>query len=433
MRVALWLLGLFAVAAASALFAGSNPGTVTLYWAPYRVDLSLNLVLLILVAVFVSAHLSLRAVSAMFSIPQQARRWRLQQKERTIQSALLDSLSHLVGGRFIRARKAAELVVSLEDSMIRSGEVLPHADQLRVLAHLLAAESAHALQDRAVRDSHLQQALDQATSRDALETRDGVQLRGARWAFDDRDAAKSMEWLDQLSQGAARRTVALRLRFKAARLSRQPLEALEYARILTKHRAFSEVAGKSIARGLAIEYITTAHDPAQIQRVWSQLDGAERTIPDVAMQAAERLLELGGEAALSRQWILPIWEAMVQPDAAPDKSLSQAQRVRLVRVLERGFGDEGHPPEVSWLSRIEAAQMANPRDPVLQYMAGVVCMRLSLWGKAQQMLKQSLSLLQDHRLKRDAWHALAVLAEQRQDSETATQAYREALKEAAQT
>jgi len=34
MRLALWLLGLFAVAAATAQFAGSNPGTVTLYWAP---------------------------------------------------------------------------------------------------------------------------------------------------------------------------------------------------------------------------------------------------------------------------------------------------------------------------------------------------------------------------------------------------------------
>jgi len=433
MRVALWLLALFALAAASALFAGSNPGTVTLYWAPYRIDVSLNLVLLILLATFVAGHLSLRAVSAMFSIPQQARRWRLQQKERTIQSALLDSLSHLAGGRFIRARKAAELVVSLEDSMVRSGEELPHADQLRVLAHLLAAESAHALQDRSVRDAHLQQALDQATSRDALETRDGVQLRGARWAFDDRDASKSLEWLDQLSQGAARRTVALRLRFKAARLSRQPLQALEHARILTKHRAFSEVAGKSIARGLAIEYLMTAHDPAQIERVWSELDVSERVMPDVAMQAAERLLELGGDAALSRQWILPVWDTLAQREAEPEKGLSAMQRVRLVRILERGFGDEGNPPEVGWLSRIEAAQMANPRDPVLQYLAGVVCMRLSLWGKAQQMLKQSLSLLQDHRLKRDAWHALAVMAEHRQDSATATQAYREALKEAART
>ena len=50
MRAALWLLALFGVAVAAALFAGNNQGTVTLYWPPYRVDLSLNLVVLLLVA-----------------------------------------------------------------------------------------------------------------------------------------------------------------------------------------------------------------------------------------------------------------------------------------------------------------------------------------------------------------------------------------------
>ena len=48
MRAALWLIALFAVAVAAALFAGNNQGTVTLYWPPNRIDLSLNLVLLLL-------------------------------------------------------------------------------------------------------------------------------------------------------------------------------------------------------------------------------------------------------------------------------------------------------------------------------------------------------------------------------------------------
>ena len=48
MRAALWLLVLFAVAVAIALFAGNNQGTVTLFWPPWRLDLSLNLVLLTL-------------------------------------------------------------------------------------------------------------------------------------------------------------------------------------------------------------------------------------------------------------------------------------------------------------------------------------------------------------------------------------------------
>jgi HemY protein len=426
MRVALWLMGLFAVAVAVALFAGNDPGTITLYWPPHRVDMSLNFFLLLIALVFVTLHLALRTLAAFFGIPQQARRWRLQQRERAIQSALLDSFSHLTGGRFIRARKSAELVVSLEESVARSGETLTYADRLRTVSHLLAAESAHALQDRSLREKHFQQALEHAQARDAQEMRDGVQLRAARWALDDRDAAKSMEWLDLMPQGASRRTLALRLRFKAARMAGRPLQALEMARLLTKHRAFSEVAGKSIARGLGIELINGAHDPVQLQRAWDSLENTEREMPDVAMQAAQRLLDQGGEAQTSRQWLLPVWNLLAgQADA-----LNLGQKVRLVRILEAGFGSDGQAPDAQWLVRIESAQIANPRDAALQYLAGVVCMRLSLWGKAQQMLKQSLALLQDSGLKRDAWRALAEMAEQRQDAAAATQAYRQALLEA---
>ena len=423
MRAALWLLGLFAVAVATALFAGNNPGTVTLFWPPYRVDISLNLFLVLLVLAFITLHLALRTLSAFFGIPAQAKRWRLQQRERAIQATLLDATSHLMGGRYIRARKAAELVVSLEDSVARSGENLAYAQRLRTLAHLLAAESAQALQDKTLREKHFRLALEHAQAREAQDMRDGVQLRAARWALEDRDAPKSLEWLDLMPQGAARRTIALRMRFKAARMGSRPLQALEMARLLTKHRAFSEVAGRSIARGLAIEHINGAHDPVQLQNAWEALEPAERELPDVAMQAAQRLLEQGGEAALSRHWVLPVWNRMQDlPDA-----LNASQKVRLVRTLEAGFGSAGQAPDAQWLARIEQAQMANPRDAALQYLAGVVCMRLSLWGKAQQLLKQALVLLQDPELKRDAWRAIAEMAEQRQDTAAATEAYRQAL------
>jgi HemY protein len=428
MRAALWFIGLFAIAVALALFAGNDPGTVTLFWPPHRVDVSLNLFLLALALVFITLHFALRTLAAFFGIPKQARRWRLQQRERAIQSALLDSFSHLMGGRFIRARKSAELVVSLEQAVARSGEKLGYAERLRALSHLLAAESAHALQDRTLRESHFRQALGHANARDAQEARDGVQLRAARWALDDRDAAKSLEWLDLMPQGAARRTIALRLRFKAARMAGLPLQALDVARLLTKHRAFSDMAGKSIARGLAIELVNGSHDPVQLQRTWDGLEPVEREMPDVAMQAAQRLLEQGGEATLALHWLLPVWTVLEERADA----LNPGQKVRLVRILEMGFGADGQAPNAQWLARIEAAQIANPRDAALQYLAGVVCMRLQLWGKAQQLLKQSLALLQDHGLKRDAWRALAEMAEQRQDTAGATEAYRQALKESSE-
>ena len=49
MRATLWLVALFGVAVAVALFAGNNHNTVTLFWEPYRIDASFNLVLAALV------------------------------------------------------------------------------------------------------------------------------------------------------------------------------------------------------------------------------------------------------------------------------------------------------------------------------------------------------------------------------------------------
>ncbi len=422
MRAALWFLALFGMAVAIALFAGNNQGTITLFWPPYRVDLSLNLVLLLLALLFFTLHVALRALSALFAIPGQAQRWRIQHHERALHTALLDAMAHLVAGRFIRAKKAAEAVLARESAMTHSGETLAYSARLRALSHLLAAESAQVLQDRGAREAHLAQALEQASRHDAQETREGVQLRAARWALEDRDAPAALQWLDELPQGAARRTLALRLRLKAARMARKTGLALETARLLAKHRAFSQIAAVGIVRGLALEYVATAYDPDQLQTVWRQLDATERATPEVAIAACRRLLELGGDVVPALEWLLPVWERMVSQAG----TLTDAQRVELTQALESCFAQAAGAPDAQWLTRIEQAQMSNPADAVLQYLAGITCMRLQLWGKAQQLLKQALPRLQDAALERKAWAALAALAEQRGDIAAATLAWKNA-------
>ena len=424
MRAALWLVALFAVAVAISLFAGNNQAAVTLFWPPYRVDLSLNLSLLLAVGLFVLIHLALRAFAAVFSLPVQARRWRAQQKERAMYAALMDSLSHLVAGRFIRASRAAESALVQEQGLdllvgelgADSGHAPQRAVQLRALAHLVADESAHALQNRAVRDQHLQQALQQPVQRQAVELREGIELRAARWALDDRDPVTALARLSQLPQGVARRTLALRLRLRAARLARQTADALDTARLLAKHGAFSAPAAQSILRGLALELLAGAHDPQQLQKAWSLLDAAERDMPEIAVQASARLLLLGGDAALARQWASPAWEQMVQSATAlPDELQS-----RLVQTLERSMD----ALDVVWLGRLEDGLQARPRDALLQYVAGMACLKRQLWGKAHQLLSQAVLGLKDAGLQRRAWRALAQLAEERGDAAAAQQAYK---------
>jgi HemY protein len=424
MRNVFWFLALFAIAAGVALFAGNNQGTVTLFWPPYRIDLSLNLVLLLLLVAFLLFYAAMRGTSLLLALPGEARRWRMRHQERVLQQGLLDAMSHLTAGRYIRARKAAEGVLAQSDALARGEQALPYGSRLAAMAHLLAAESAHALQDRGSRDEHAREALALTRSkrRDELEIREGVRLRVARWAFDDRDVQAALQRLDELPQGVARRTLALRLRLKVARLAGQTRSALETARLLGKHRAFSEAAGRSIVRGLATEMLRTCHDPAQLQKAWSQLDEAERRMPEVALQAGERMLALGGDFTLVQQWLLPIWEQLVRPAS----TLPQELRLRLVVLLESGFHQTPGQPDAVWLARIEAAQMGNPREALLQYLAGIACMHLSLWGKAQQLLRQSLTQLTDAALRRRAWVALARLAERREDGSAALDAWRQA-------
>jgi HemY protein len=421
MRAALWLLALFGVAVATALFAGNNQGTVTLYWPPYRIDLSLNLVLVLVVASFATLYAALRALAVLLELPHQARRWRMQQQERAMYASMLDAMTHQLCGRFLRSRKAALTALSQEHALASAGEQVPYAVQLRTMAHLIAAESSHALQDKSTRETHLQAALQEAPQHGTAnqqELREGVQMRSARWSLDDRDAEAALESLAALPQGAARRTLALRIKLKATRLARQTQEALDTARLLGKHRAFSPSAAQSIVRGLATELINSAHDTAQLQRIWQGLEPTERHMPELAMHAAQRLAALGGTGSQVRAWLLPVWERLIDPT---DK-LSDHHALQLVRALESGLDDL----DATWLARIEAAQQNNPRDARLQYLAGIACLKRQLWGKAQQLLTQSTQQLSDGRLRASAWRHLAELAEQRNDQEAAAKAWKKA-------
>jgi len=425
MRAALWLMSLFAIAVATALLASNNVGTVSIFWTPYRLDVSLNLVLFGLVMILLTLHWAQRALTAMFELPKQAKRWRLQQKERVAHAALLDGMAQFMEGRFLRARKSAELVLVREKSLTDSGEVLEHASALRSVAHILAAESAHALQDKVSRQLHLDKALQEPLNGHSSLNQslvEGAMMRAARWSLDDRDAAESLLWLDRLPQGVSRRTLAMRLRLKAARLAGEPSQALDTALLLIKHRAFTSEAAESMVRSLVFELIAKTHELGQMQRLWSRLGEAQRGAPDLAIQAAQHWLNLKGDPVVVRVWLKPIWNRMQQ---TPNK-FSKSQQLKLIQILDRSFTGQDSQEERDWLLWIETAQKSNPRDALLQFLAGRLCQKRQLWGKAQLLLTQAAPALEDAVIRRQAWRAVAELAEQREDFQTALQALKKA-------
>lgn len=426
MRSVFWLLGLAALAVALALLVGNNRATVTLFWPPWRFDVSFNFFVFALIGGFVLVYAALRALAVVRELPTQARRWRSQQLERAVVGWVLDALSNQLAGRFVRAQGAAQN--ALDHLRGSSSRDWPRRAQLEALAHLLVAESAHALQNRAKRDEHLQSALAPATARSSPEVVEGALLRAVRWAVEDRDPEAARSRLAELPQGAARRIQALRLRLRVARLGDATAEALETARLLAKHRAFSPEAARSIVHGLALDALRGAHDLAQLQRVWDGLDASERGTASIALLAAERAHELlpaeaGDDEALEaatatrvRAWLEPLWNDF--------GALEPGQQARLARAFEPELAHL----DAAGLARLEHLQRQWPQNAHLQYLAGQACLHRQLWGKAGQLLGQARHGLVDPMLKRRTWRALARLAEERGDSASALEAWKNAAR-----
>lgn len=427
MRAVFWLISLFVLAAVLAWLAGNNQGMVTLFLHPNRIDISLNLAFLLVLTVVVLAVLTLRALEAFLALPKKAQAWRLQQKERASHAALLDAIGHFMAGRFLRARKAALQTLSKEALLSGAGVSLEHAVSLRALAHIMVAESSHALQDKALRDEHWRLAMEKVQASHGLGREtwlEAAQLRQARWLLDDRDAQASLQRLQELPPAVGRRMVAMRLHLKAARLAGQPAQALETAVLLAKHRAFSPVAAESLVTRLIQELIAQSYDAEALQRVWSRLAPSQRLLPEVAAQAVWRLLQLGGSTATGRLWLQDLWDPLQSPSF--DGSAHQLQRV--VMAFDACMPNPDEADAFVWLSRVENAQQSQPSAAHLQYLAGMLCKRHFLWGKAQSLLALAVKNLKAPSLQRQAWMALAELAEQRQDASEALLAWKSAAK-----
>ncbi len=411
MRAVVWFILLFVVAVVAATTFGANDGLVSLYWSGWRLDVSMNLFLLAMLATCLALVTIFNAVNALIGLPRRAHEWRVARRDRSAQAALRDALAQYFGGRYSRAQKSAQRALLIQSET----PDLVQDNEFTVLGHLLAAGSAHKLQDRSRRDDQLERALE--LSRSSLLARsaeEGARLLAAEWALDDRNAPRALEFLAALPPGVARRTHALRLKLQASRLAHQPHEALKTARLLAKHQAFSKVAAQGLLRSLAFESLDGARDADQVRRVWFAFENADRRDPLVAARAAACLAAFGA-AAEARAWLRPFWDRLGE--------LNEDERTALALGLVASVA--GMAPD--WLARLESAAQAFPREAAVAYAVGCALAERELWGKARLLLEQAAAAPElDAASRRRAWQLLARLAEQQGDEERAASCYRAA-------
>lgn len=131
MRSALWILILFASAVAAALFLNNNRATITLFWQPYRIDMSLNLFLLFLVTAFVLCGIVIYALMTVWRMPTEAKIWREYRHDVAAHQSLVRTVEALSQSQWQEAEEEAQRLQQLSQAALAQGQHGSHAHSLK--------------------------------------------------------------------------------------------------------------------------------------------------------------------------------------------------------------------------------------------------------------------------------------------------------------
>jgi HemY protein len=116
MRFLFWFLVLAVAAVVVALAVKLNAGYAMLVAPPYRVELSLNLFLVLLVGGFFALYFVIRIITRTIRVPRTVRVWRRQQKVERARVKQDSAVVALLEGRYGKARQQAEEALAIPGS-----------------------------------------------------------------------------------------------------------------------------------------------------------------------------------------------------------------------------------------------------------------------------------------------------------------------------
>ena len=355
MRVLFWFLLVAAAAVSVALAAKVINGYALFVAPPWRVELSLNLLLLLVIGGFAGGYSLVRLASRMLRLPQDVQVMRRRQREARARTKLDSAVIALLEGRYGKARQFAEEALEV-----------PGAPGI---AALVAARAALDTRDFATAEAHLTGSAVQAGSLAVPRL-----MLDAEMKLEQRRPLEALATLQALKKEAGSHTAALRLELRALQGTGRYADIPPLVDQLVRRKVYGAQEGDHLRAAAHAEELTArAHDPAGMRSYWSKLTDAEQRLPKIARAAAKSFLALGGdrEAAdilansLERRWepdLVLLYAECRAPD--PTKQLAVAE---------------------GWLA-------GHDHDAVLLRSLGDLCVRAQLWGKAQTYFEASLAL-----------------------------------------
>jgi HemY protein len=354
MRALFWLLALFGLAAAGALAARFNEGYVLVVFPPYRVELSLNLLIVALLLSFVAGYVLVRGFVAVAGLPARVADYRRRSARDKGMVLFHDAVRLLFEGRFGQAlRKAGEA---------HAAGVAPG------LSGLIAARAAQRMRRTEDQQAWLQRAAaaDSKAQAARLMLEAEMHLDGRR--FDD-----AIGVLGQLQKLAGRHLAALRLELKARQGAGQWPEVLRLARQLEKREALIPEIAAELKLRAHLESLTQRRSDTRALLSYLRAVPATETSGRLVAAVAAALIEL---------------DAWDEAAAVIETRLDKEWEPSLVAL----YGRCGEGRAAARIAAAEKWLQFHADDSQLLLALGRLCLAQRLWGKAQSYFEASLAV-----------------------------------------
>lgn len=386
-RALTWFLVLAAVAVAMALGAGRLfvDGYAMFVLPPWRAEVSLSFLLVILIVLFAFTYFCVRVVQNIKDLPKSVAEFNRRRAVMRSADVLQDAYRLVAEGRYGHALKL------LENNF--SG----HAQAPMVA--LLGWRAAHAL-----RDPERVEIWRNRASNLGTQFKSAYLIIEAELALTDRNYAAALAALEKQSAIGRLQIATIRLQLRAAQGLRRWAEVARLSRQLEKYRGMTAEQARPIRIRARLEYLTELQgDLPALKRFWDQLDSEEHTVPALAQAMAAALIALGEQRGAQR---------------VIEHALDVHWDSKLVDLYAQCRGGE----VTQRLATAEKWLRLHPQDDTLLLVLGRLSIEQQLWGKAKSFLEASLSL----RETRSANLELARLHEQLGELVLATRHYRAA-------
>jgi len=385
MKFLVWLLGLFSLAVALKL-AAHNPGYLLLVYPPYRIEISLTLFVLMLLALFVLGYFAVRFALSVIHLPAYVHQFRAERAHSKGRSAMTAALNAFFEGRYAVAEKAA----------VRAMEFAESSD----INSVIAARAAHELREFDRRDAYL--AADNKTA-------GGSTMRlmaQAKFNLDQHQPQAALQSLKKLHESGVKGHVgALHLELRAQQQARNWDAILDIVDQLKKRSAMDDAAAAQIRQQAWLEKIRShTLDTSALLAIWKSTPGEFRKRPKVAAAAARAFIHQG-DCRSAKQIITDRLNAEWDSDL----------------VMLYGECLTGNPG--SHIEQAERWLKQHPGDSGLLLVLGELCLHQELWSKAQSYLEASNSITPSSA----AYTALGHLSEKLQKPDEAFKYFQKAM------